>query len=604
MSKPKPIVVFDIECYRDFFLVYFRSVTNGKEMAYDAYPGKALDCDAITRILRNCVVVSFNGNHYDLPMLTLALTGVSCSALKDASDAIIEENLNYWDFERKYGIRIPGWIDHIDLIEVAPGQGSLKIYGGRLHCQRLQDLPIEPSALISEEDRVALTLYCGNDLQTTIDLYEFLKPQIALREAMSIEYDRDLRSKSDAQIAEAVLRDQVSKSLGYRVQKPSAPLGAAFSYVTPPIIRFVTQQLREVLGIVEATEFRTSEAGKLLMPKELSDLKIEIGSSVYRMGIGGLHSSEATVSHVADADTLLVDRDVTSYYPSIIIGTELFPSHLGKTFLEEYQKILVRRVTAKRAGDKVTAEALKIVLNGSFGKFGSKWSVLYSPSLLIQTTIGGQLLLLMLIEALELEGIPVVSANTDGIVIKCPAALKSTLDGVVCSWELFTGLGTEETEYAALYSRDVNNYLALKTGGGYKAKGAYASPGLQKNPSNAICVEAVATYLEHGTRISDTVNDCVDVRKFITIRKVAGGGMKGETFLGKAVRWYYAKGEEGVITYKTNGNIVARSEGARPLMDLPTDGSPPPDLDRGWYVDEAYRILNDIGFKHEPVKDE
>ena len=46
---------------------------------------------------------------------------------------------------------------------------------------------------------------------------------------------------------------------------------------------------------------------------------------------------------------------------------------------------------AKRTGDKVTNEAMKIMINGSFGKFGSKWSVLYSPDLLIQTTVTGQL---------------------------------------------------------------------------------------------------------------------------------------------------------------------------------------------------------------------
>lgn len=62
----------------------------------------------------------------------------------------------------------------------------------------------------------------------------------------------------------------------------------------------------------------------------------------------------------------------------------------------------------------------KIVLNGTFGKLGSKYSFLYSPNLMIQVTITGQLALLMLIEALEAAGISVVSANTDGIVSRCP----------------------------------------------------------------------------------------------------------------------------------------------------------------------------------------
>jgi hypothetical protein len=40
-------------------------------------------------------------------------------------DEIIQENLMPWEAERKYGFKIPK-IDHIDLIEVAPLQASLK----------------------------------------------------------------------------------------------------------------------------------------------------------------------------------------------------------------------------------------------------------------------------------------------------------------------------------------------------------------------------------------------------------------------------------------------------------------------------------------------
>lgn len=60
----------------------------------------------------------------------------------------------------------------------------------------------------------------------------------------------------------------------------------------------------------------------------------------------------------------------------------------------------------------------KIQINGTFGKTGSPYSVLFAPTMLIQTTITGQLSLLMLIEWHEIYGIPVISANTDGVVIK------------------------------------------------------------------------------------------------------------------------------------------------------------------------------------------
>ena len=117
------------------------------------------------------------------------------------------------------------------------------------------------------------------------------------------------------------------------------------------------------------------------------------------MGIGGLHSCEKSQYVVADENTVLRDADVSSYYPSIILQQKLSPKAMGKDFITIYQSIVSRRIEAKHRGDKVTADTLKICVNGSFGKLGSKYSALYAPELLIQTTLTGQLALLMLIES-------------------------------------------------------------------------------------------------------------------------------------------------------------------------------------------------------------
>ena len=210
----KTTLVMDIECYIDYFLVMFRRVDTGTTRVYEMFDCKRLDTEEIRRIMRTFRVVTFNGNNYDLPMLAYALTGVSCANLKEASDTIIVGQMKGWQFEQHSGVRVPREWDHIDLIEVAFGQGSLKLYGGRLHSQKLQDLPIEPSARIRPAQREELVMYCGNDLQTTIDLWNHLGPQIELRERMSSEYGDDLRSKSDAQIAEAVIRKQASSIIG------------------------------------------------------------------------------------------------------------------------------------------------------------------------------------------------------------------------------------------------------------------------------------------------------------------------------------------------------------------------------------------------------
>jgi hypothetical protein len=176
------------------------------------------------------------------------------------------------------------------------------------------------------------------------------------------------------------------------------------------------------------------------------------------------------------------------------------------------------------------------------------------------------------------------------------------MDAIVEWWEEVTGFETEATEYAAIYSRDVNNYIALKARGGVKTKGAYASTSLSKSPANEICTEAVVAYLESGTPVEQTIRACTDIRKFITLRQVRGGAVwKGQT-LGRVVRWYYACGETATIHDTSNGNTVARSQGSRPCMVLPD--ALPADMDLDWYVSEARDMLGDLGVAREHVQGE
>lgn len=589
----KPIAIFDTEVYRDYFLASFLDHATGAVLEVEAHPDQPLDIDALKAAMRGKTLVGFNSNNFDLPVLAVALAGADCERIHKAAQAIIRQGYRGWQFEQAWGLKLPR-VDHIDLIEVAPGIASLKTYGGRLHCRRLQDLPIDSQASIAPADRARLREYCRNDLVTTDTLYRTLLPQIGLRERMSAEYDLELRSKSDAQIAEAVLAHEVAKLTGKPVVRQAIEPGTTYFYRTPRFVQFASPALRDKLAEIEASEFVVQDSGGVAEPPALAGAEVRIGAGVYRLGIGGLHSSETCQAVEADEEHVLVDRDVASYYPAIILRLGLAPRAMGPAFLTAYRSIVERRLAAKAAGDKVTADALKITINGSFGKLGSKWSKLYSPDLLIQTTVTGQLCLLMLIEALEAEGIAVASANTDGIVIRCHKGDIGLMADIVRAWEKRTGFDTEETAYRALYSRDVNNYIAIKPGCGVKLKGAYAMESLAKNPVNTIAVEAAVRWLRDDVPVEQTIRACRDARKFITIRTVKGGAIdQGGQYLGKTVRWYYARGVEGALRYGVNGYTVPRSDGARPLMELPDEV--PADVDHDWYEREALSILCDVG---------
>lgn len=285
--------------------------------------------------------------------------------------------------------------------------------------------------------------------------------------------------------------------------------------------------------------------------------------------------------------------------------------HLGEAFLKVFRIIVNRRLEAKRAKNKVADQGLKITINGTYGKLGDTFSNIYAPDLQAQVTISGQLFLFMLIEMIELAGIPVISANTDGVVIKCPADRYSDLEAVIIAWEEQTGFLTEETRYRSIHCRDVNNYIAVKESGGdasgrllseqlgCKVKGVYSEVGsalnsvLSKNPECLIVSDAVQAFLACGQPIAGTIHGCQDMRRFVAVRTVKGGAHKNGVYLGKAIRWYYAKGETGTINYVLTGNSVPKSEGAKPCMDLPE--AIPADLDYDWYYNAALKALYDIG---------
>ena len=286
----------------------------------------------------------------------------------------------------------------------------------------------------------------------------------------------------------------------------------------------------------------------------------------------------------------------------------------------------IAELKAERKIRNVENEGGKVSSNGSFGKLGSIFSVLFAPELLITVTLTGQLALLMLIERLERAGIPVVSGNTDGIVVRCPKHMLEKKNQIIASWERDTSFGTEVTEYRAIYAASVNNYFALKQGGGVKRKGHYAPSGLNegKNPTEDICAEAVAEFLDKGTPISTTIRECRDIRKFVTVRNVTGGAIYGvkeveverisektgkvlkpgmsyddsaAVYLGKAVRFYRSTDSLGALHYKDSLNKVPKSDGCKPLMELPEDF--PDDVDFGSYVRAARQMLYDIGYYEE-----
>lgn len=623
------VLTCDTEVYENYFLVMFKKMTTGEVLYFEKFNDSELDRASIFHIINKYTIVTFNGIKFDTLILEAALAGFNNKSIKHVCNLIIppkvkgeeqKRGMQPWQVRKQLGISALQF-DHIDLIEIAPLTGSLKIYAGRLHAKRMQDLPIEPDAIILKHQVKPMRKYCVNDNDNTGLLCRSLEKEIDLRCEMSKEYDIDLRSKSDAQIAEAVIKHELKKRYNIVPKKPTIKANTKVYYKAPENLEFKTDVMKEIFGLFKSEYFLIGASGhvelktgkylldedgeplrnpknnkKIDLPHNLYNKTFVLGETMYKVGMGGLHSCEKKTSHVK-GKYLLKDYDVASFYPRIILNNKLFPRHIGIAFLKIYNSIVNIRLKAKKEGNTVVAESLKITINGLFGKLASKYSFVYSPDLMMQVTITGQLSLLMLIERLELEGVSVVSGNTDGIVVKMLPEQEQLVEDIVLEWEIDTDYIMESSEYLGLYSRDVNNYIAVAEDK-IKAIGQYADPHIPKNklktnPTSEICPIAVKAYLRDATPIEDTINECDDITKFTSIRTVNGGAIKDGEHIGKVIRWYYGKNELTDIYYKTSGNKVPRSDGAVPLMDLPDEL--PTDIDHQWYINESYKFLKEIG---------
>jgi len=633
----KPEVACDIETYRNFFLVGLKRLSDGTRLRFElSERSPQFDKDRLRRVLLNHRVVTYNGQTYDVPLIFYALKGASNAQLKQASDRIIQGNVRYWDAPKLLGVDIPRDLDHVDMIEPQPNAfASLKTLNGRLHGKKMQDLPIEPDATLTVEQMVAIAEYNDNDLDATEVVRIALKSALELREALGADYKQNFMSKSDSQIGEAIIKSQVEKATGRRAERVETPAGYSFPYNIPDWLYFEHPELKDVLERLRETQFVVKSDGKVDLPPWLEKRKVRINQGLYTMGIGGLHSNEKECAVVADEEHLLVDYDVSSYYPRIILGSGLYPRSLGQTFLKVFREIFDRRLAAKdRAKDLddlrkqrvLTAEeeaeytrsktmeaGLKISLNGCFGKLGSRYSILYAPHLMIAVTLTGQLALLMLIDRAEAAGIRVVSANTDGIVFHCRRDREAELAAITKHWETETGFLLESTPYAGLYSQSVNSYTATTEKGKVKRKGKLANPGFESppdirtqmmtTPSMNICADAVVEYLKHGTPLDQTIRGCTDIRQFVTVVNVQGGGTWRGQYLGKVVRFIWSRDGDAILYSKphpTTGNFkkVSKTDGCRPVMELPDEL--PIDIDYEAYINEAREIMMAIGADRRP----
>lgn len=376
--------------------------------------------------------------------------------------------------------------------------------------------------------------YNDNDVYIVAELIRMNQEEVLLRYRISEEYKVDVYSASRSTIADKVIVKLYSKFTGLHpkafIDTKTIRRKIVVSEILSDKIAFSTPELNDILSDIRSLTLR-GEKGEF-------DREFTFMGTSYTIATGGLHSNEIPAVYVENSDSIIVDRDVASYYPNMIRSLKVCQKHLiPKAWFRIADTIVDERLEHKHlAKDKsldsierdkhaTAAACLKIVANaGIFGKMGSEKSFLCDKKAMYQVTINGQLFLLMLIEKLELAGIHVISANTDGIVTIVPRELEQTADDICHWWEKHLGLELEFTYYTKYVTEGVNSYLTVKRGGSSKFKGRMNPKmfleDLSKGYNSPIVAKCVTEYFINGTPVMETLRNAKSILDFCRTQNV------------------------------------------------------------------------------------
>jgi hypothetical protein len=569
--------LYDIEVFPNFFCSSFMNVQDQSIKTFVISWDLHIDeKDKLKKFIDEEVsmLIGYNNNYYDTPIMMqiFEYTGNDINAdIYSHSQKIISSDRgeNYSRLKTPFAQQDLMKMYAFDKLGV-----SLKQCAINLKWKKIQDLPLPYDHIVTREDVETIIKYNINDVLITNELYKASQPLIQMREELGKMYDVDLLSASDSKVANVLLEKIYSEETGIDIKDlKNLRTKRDFLWLKDcicPGIKFKTKKLRD-LKFELANQLVVSE-NNFAYKRQL-----QFGNNDFELGIGGLHSDDAPGKFISDEKYLIQDLDASSYYPSIIINNKIIPEHLNEKFIDVLKKITIERLEAKKSGNKIKADGLKITINSIFGKLGSETFWLEDAKAMLTVTVSGQLFLLMLIESLELAGIQVISTNTDGIVCKIPRTLISKYNEICEWWQKETGFQLEYTEYSLYIRSDVNNYITKKSSGETKEKGRYLkSLDLKKGYHYPIVPRCLYEYFVNDQDVDITLRNANDILDFCISQK------SGHDFAME-----FRVGDEITPLQKTNRFYISKSGGFIVKVNK-VSGS-----EIGLYVGKFSKILND-----------
>lgn len=596
------IFIFDCEVFAHDWLFVFKEIATGE------YTVIHNDNDAVVAFMeRNPFLGGFNNKHYDNFILKGVMCGLTPEQIKEINDLIIVEEVNGWDIPvlREYRV----YFDSFDLMDDCQVGLSLKAIEAHL------GIPIEETEVdfnithrLSEKELQETIYYCKYDVDATEKLYHlrqaYLKNKVTLGKARNLT-DRQAMYMTNAKLTSVYLK----------AQKPEKPWNDERNYQYPEKLlrQYIPQGVFDFFDRMKDDRIPNDELFS-------SKLEIMVGVCPCTIAYGGIHGAIPTYVEEATETRTIRNKDVASYYPHLMTLMGYCSRNMPSPKM--FEDTLEERVAAKKAGDKATANALKLVLNTTYGamlngKDGTAFNDLYDPLMGRSVCISGQLFLLELSEHLiaECPTLKIIQLNTDGIMVSFDHEDEAKYQEITQEWQDRTGFELEEDFIRKIVQKDVNNYVEVPADGGEpKVKGGQLVRGIAPagafniNNNAVVVARAIKQYFIDGTPPEETIAASENILDFQLIAKAGGKYSQcyhlvgGEKVIVQKVNRVYAVSDKSKGTvYKTHA-VTGRDA---KVAGLPTHCAIDNNnnlsievVDRKWYAKLAKKYINDfLGIK-------
>ena len=592
------LIVYDCEVFKEDWIVVFKDHETGQ------YTVVHNDNEALKACINeDCIYIGFNSKHYDQFIIKAIWLGCSPQEIKELNDFIIGGGQG-WDYPlmKQYYFSF----NNVDIKDDMQMGLSLKAIEGHLGLSVQEStVPFDIDRPLTEDEIGETVFYCKHDVDTTDKVMElrrdYLKSKINIGRLAGLS-DIKAMSMTNAKLTAAMLNASKRKHNDER------------EYQYPDNLRreFIPQEVFDFFDLMYNPELSDKEvfSGKL---------EFSIGECPGVVGYGGIHAAIPNYFFEQNGTRRIINKDVASYYPHLMTLCGYTSRNIPSP--ETFSNVLETRMKAKASGDKATANALKLVVNTTYGAMLNQYNDLYDPLMGRSVCITGQLFLMELAQHLyrDIPDLKIVQLNTDGIMVECSEEQLKAIDEICDEWQARTGFELETDSVAKIAQKDVNNYIEVQADGSHKRKGGYLVRGIAPagafNINNNACIVATALkeYFVNGTPVEETIEQCDDIFQFQLIAKA---GMKyreayhlvdGKQEAVQKVNRVYATKDERygkLFKVKAEDDSTAKIEMLPEHCIIDNDNQLTiEDIDKEFYVQMAKKRINDfLGIKPEKKK--